>query len=463
MTDIDDIRKDIDKIKDALGKKDDFWSQFQGVTFEQFWDKIGRPEKNDQLHPIYPYESEVYEELQKHKYIWIKKATGLGITEFFLRYMAWLALKDDTYAGKMFGIVTGPNEKLAKELVDRIVQFFPDNPPGHTATDIILNGCKIQAFPSNHLDAMRGRPNLKFILLDEADFFRIGEQQNARDVSERYIAKTDPIIVMVSTPNMPGGLFEKIEQEAESIYHRMFLPYTKGEGNIYSLEQLAEARRSPSFEREYNLKYGYGIGNVWLPEQIEACIKIEYDPEDVNRRAIHSLGIDPAFGSSKFAFVLSRLQDGKVQIVKAEEYEKADINDMLTKAIEFVTTYGIDKVYVDGSNPGFIRALKKLLSERGDYDEAITDAKRQKIDYERIMKVVPIYFRGNNIGEKNSMITHAQQLVADGNVAIDKRFSKLITQMRVATTNDKGAVEKELGNTLDLIDAFFLSIRRFHY
>jgi hypothetical protein len=54
---------------------------------------------------------------------------------------------------------------------------------------IELNGVKIEAFPSHHLDAMRGLTNVSFILLDEADFFPPGQQQDARDVSERYIAK----------------------------------------------------------------------------------------------------------------------------------------------------------------------------------------------------------------------------------------------------------------------------------
>jgi len=36
---------------------------------------------------------------------------------------------------------------------------------------------------------MRSLINPKFILLDEADFFAPGQQQDARDVSERYIAK----------------------------------------------------------------------------------------------------------------------------------------------------------------------------------------------------------------------------------------------------------------------------------
>jgi hypothetical protein len=46
------------------------------------------------------------------------------------------------------------------------------------------------------------------------DFFPPGQQQDARDVSERYIAKSDPWIVMVSTPNAPEvengeGLLDK--------------------------------------------------------------------------------------------------------------------------------------------------------------------------------------------------------------------------------------------------------------
>lgn len=82
-------------------------------------------------------------------------------------------------------------------------------------TVLELNGCTTEAFPSNHLDAFRSLTNPKFILLDEADFFRKSEQEDVRHVSERYIAKSDPFIVMVSTPYAPQGLFEKIEHEAE--------------------------------------------------------------------------------------------------------------------------------------------------------------------------------------------------------------------------------------------------------
>src|SRR5919197_3632098 len=64
-------------------------------------------------------------------------------------------------------------------------------------------------------------------------------------------------IVMVSTPNAPDGLFERIEKEPEDVclYKRLFLDYTYGIGKIYTAEEIEKAKQSPSFEREYNLKY----------------------------------------------------------------------------------------------------------------------------------------------------------------------------------------------------------------
>ena len=119
---------------------------------------------------------------------------------------------------------------------------------------------------------MRGIPNVSFILLDEADFFPPGQQQDARDVSERYIAKSNPWIVMVSTPNAPDGLFEKIEREPEDtcLYKRLFLDYTYGLDKIYTREEIEKAQKLTVFEREYNLKYLGKVGNVFHTLDIEA-------------------------------------------------------------------------------------------------------------------------------------------------------------------------------------------------
>ncbi len=68
---------------------------------------IGLPTKDNVEKPLFDYQKLIYDSLQEHKHLWILKSTGLGISEFFLRYMSWLSLKDDTYQNSQMVIVTG--------------------------------------------------------------------------------------------------------------------------------------------------------------------------------------------------------------------------------------------------------------------------------------------------------------------------------------------------------------------
>jgi hypothetical protein len=86
--------------------------------------------------------------------------------------------------------------------------------------------------------------NPKFILLDVADFFRKAEQEDVRHVTECYIAKSYPFIVMVSTSNAPGGLFERIEKdsERECLYKRLKMDYNYGLDKIYAKQKNTEGK-----------------------------------------------------------------------------------------------------------------------------------------------------------------------------------------------------------------------------
>ena len=114
-------------------------------------------------------------------------------------------------------------------------------------------------------------------------FFHQDSNEDARDVSERYIAKSNPWIVMVNTPNAPDGLFEKIEREPEDIclYKRLYLDYTYGLDRIYTIKEIEKAKASPSFEREYNLKYLGKIGNVFHTLDIEAAICTQQEGQEM--------------------------------------------------------------------------------------------------------------------------------------------------------------------------------------
>jgi hypothetical protein len=142
-------------------------------------------------------------------------------------------------------VVTGPNQDLAIKIIKRMKGLF--EPHGITfdskETVLNLNGCSIEAYPSNHIDAFRSLTNPKFILLDECDFFPEHHQEEVRHIAERYIAKSDPFICMVSTPNALGGLLERIEKEPvdSCIYKKLFLHWSEGLGKIYTTKETEKA------------------------------------------------------------------------------------------------------------------------------------------------------------------------------------------------------------------------------
>jgi hypothetical protein len=436
---------------------------------------IGLPQKDGIDKPLHDYEQIIFDSLVTqtgNRHLWIKKATGLGVSEFVLRFMAWLCLKDNALSDSQMCIVTGPRIDLAIALIDRIKKLFA----GKSLVDfdtketvIELNGVKIEAFPSHHLDAMRGLPNVSFILLDEADFFPPGQQQDARDVSERYIAKSNPYIVMVSTPNAPDGLFERIEKEAEDtcIYKRLFLDYTYGVGKIYTAEEIEKAKASPSFEREYNLKYLGKIGNVFHTKDIEAAIEKgrKYNPDDYNPYYFtsKSMGIDPAYGSSAFGIVVTQWIDNHIQILYAEEHHRPDYNEMLSLVYGLISKYQVDKVYIDGANPSFIKSLKLQIGEDADYDKVIASYRSEKLgdNWSQDMRIVPVNFNT----EHKAMLGHCKMLLEHdgGRIAINPyRFDKLITSIRTAVDND-GTLDKEATSYNDIFDAFRLASKFYHF
>ena len=83
------------------------------------------------------------------------------------------------------------------------------------------------------------------------------------------------------------------------------------------------------------------------------------------------MGLDPAYGSSAFGIVVTEWADGIVQIMYAEEYHRPDYNEMLSVVYGLMSKYNVDKAYIDGANPSFIRSLKLQIGEEADYDKVI--------------------------------------------------------------------------------------------
>ncbi len=429
---------------------------------------IGLPEKDHHVFPLFDYQYELYEVWERYKWIWIKKATGLGISEFFVRLMLWLCLRDDTYQGCQMCIVTGPNVDLARKLIGRTQNLVKNQLElAHVLQSgsqyaVEVNHVLIQAYPSHNLGSYRSLTAPKFIFIDEGDFFDASQLRDVRDVAERYIAKSNPWIVMVSTPNKPGGLFEQIENEPDDtcLYKKVYLPYTTGLDKIYSREEIQKAKRSPSFEREYNLQYGYGLGNVFLPTEIDKACAKKYDPHKINSSCPISMGIDPGFGSSKFAFCVLMLEDDIIKVIYAKEFDRPSYEDMLNLAVQLKGTYKPQRIYVDGAKPDFIKSLKVQVREPSDYETVMKKATHDKVDYEYRMKVVPINF--NEWGKE--LLGRMQNVVSKGWFAISPTEHKeLVVQMRMSKAKENGNLDKEetSNTTYDVLDSCRLALKMF--
>lgn len=432
---------------------------------------IGPPQKDNRDMPLLPYQQLLWNFLKEHKRIWIKKSRGIGVTEFLLRYIAYNCSTGGFPAGSRVCIVTGPRIDLAEDLISRFKGLFLKIAPKlfdrTQSTVAILNHVLVEAFPSHHVDTMRGLTNVKFIMSDESDYYPPFQQKEVRAVMEGYIGKpnSDPHILLVSTPKAPGGLMQQIEQEKDSLYYKFFLDYhygLEGPQSIYSQAQINEAKkRSPDFPREYELQYQGLIGNVFNTQSIERCQKIEYDPDEVIPNCKVSIGIDPGFGT--FGIVATRFVNNRIEIVVAEDHKDPDFGfpEAIRRIWEIRRQLGDNYfIYCDAANPVIWKELKRQFNER-PYDNKyvfgkLAEYEKNNWDINSIMRIVPVPFSNNHA----QMLQHAKSLFEDprGLVAIDKRFDKLLTALRTAVAEEY-KLKKEETSYNDVLDAFRLSLQ----
>lgn len=403
---------------------------------------IGLPEKDGVKHPIYPYEESILADLEQHQFIAIMKATGLGITEFLLRYAEWKCLTE--YNQAQIVILTGPRIDTAKMQIKRMDEHLKDKIP-YQATDyeIRLKGNLIKCFPSMNIDAARSLPNPKLILIDEAAFFNMVEDHEVRAIAERYQAKSNAQVVIYSTPGVPDGMFYDLMKENPSQYHKIKLFYTEGliphptkpELTIFDPKKINEAMKSPSFQREYNLQWGYGWGDVYNLGELNNCIK-EYALKPMGYT---EMALDPGYGSSKFGILIWQNINGKMQVLYEHQLVRPNQSDALRLIRLLFVQYNVRRLHIDSNNP-------ELIAE-----------------FSNEIDTTSFSFRQSGL----DALSISANLVRDQQVEIHPKFEELIRQMRSAKRDSKNGDLDKAHQSLDLVDCFrmacFLSKRGANY
>jgi len=460
---------------------------------------IGMPEKHDKVFPFFDYEKIIWEDFEKslrgipliegkpvQKLFAVLKATGIGMTEFLIRIMAWLAVHSKRFMGKRFAIIAGIRMHIAEDIINRFINLFHRFPflgIKQSKARTMINNVLIEAYPAVNLDAMRSFHDLEFVFVDEAEFFRKSLQKQVRKVIERYIAKTNPFVYLVSTPGQPYGLFYELfreQTEEQCIYKRYEFDFTHGEGKIFTKQEIREQQGSDSFQQEYNLQFGGSVGNLFSERAImrnvitaeeakniefapyQTYSAIQYENNDGPNYIARSLGIDPGFGrnpklgvGSYTGLCLTQFRNNRIEVLYAEELIQPDFNELVDIVTVMISKTNTTKVFTDSSNPPLIKSLKMAIGERPKYGDIEKKDLERKI-YKGDMVICPVPF---NVKSREMMYS-LKELVDNGLLVVHENQRNVIDCMRSAyVINEK--LDKERTSHDDLFDALRLSISNF--
>ncbi|MDE1861512.1 MAG: hypothetical protein KGI33_01230 [Thaumarchaeota archaeon] len=408
---------------------------------------LGLPNRWDRRHPMYQYEVDLAEDMKRHRKIFVEKAAGLGITEFVLRWLEWMAMTSAEFQNAQVALISGPNRNLAKDLIARMTgpkevnNDFHDLGTKGIAYDITDYGFKIgtvrfDAMPSDNIDAVRSMPNPKAFFIDEAAFFlmQASKEIQVRQAIEHYDLKSKPWIIWVSTPGyLPEGVFYQIKTEEPSKYRKISLDYREGLvthpesfTTIYPVEMVDEAKKSPAFAREYMLIWGGGQGNIFHWKLVDEVTE-EYDLRLGNGQK--GLYVDPAYGTSKFAILGLEKINGIIYVKEALQFDRPDPTAMIDLISQKAPSYS-NRIKVDSARPEIVTGL------------AGKNIRAQEVPFNK---------------ELSNMTAKAAEAVKNKKVRIHPVFHDLISQLKAAEFNEKGHPDKKK-LTFDLGDTFLMGV-----
>lgn len=418
---------------------------------------------------------------QKVKHIAVLKATGLGISELCIRFLAWLCLRNNDLQGSQMVIFTGPRLELAVTLVSRLKDLFRGHDITFTDKETVcnLNGVRIEAFPSHHADSARGLSNISAILVDEFSFIPDRETDNIMDIMLRNVPKSNPYLMAISTPRQQGDAMYKLLNEPyeTSAFKWLRLDWTYGLTKIFTQGEIDKIKNSRSFEREYNLKFSGLEGNLLSETAIQRCILTgeklaETAPlDDWNIPTQYVMSIDIGWGSdSATAIMVSRFVNGKVQILYSKEFFRALFQDIIDEVWRLKNKChgNLKVILMDASATELYTTLCNEFNQNASQKylkDKQTWCKQTNSNIMQYLFVCPIPFNPLT----KTMTQHTQRLIQetdyDGTalVGIHPQFEDLIMACHSAYVVDSDRLDKERTVHADTFDALRMNLQYYNF
>ena len=388
------------------------------------------------------------------------------MTELILRFLAWKILVNNELEHKNIFVVSGTHLVHAHDVKERMQNLFRNKFPllqlESKFTDLWIKNTNIKIFPSRNSKDLRGYTDVAYLFLDEADYWLDSEVSELLHAITRYEEKSNCTTIMVSTPNRPDGLFQSIEKDPNSKYHKIILDYIVGLGKIYDPAEIEKKKLEPEFPREYCGQYLGRIGNVFSSSQVQTCIDLgeefSIDKIPVSLYTLKSVGIDPGFSSSSTGIVeLEHIKTEDrhiIRVVDSHLIDRGDPNKIVQKCWDIYKKYGYMNTafFIDGSNAAVTNLLKIKFGESLYWQQIKDFGKNSNI------KIRPISFNS----EHKNMLSNLHAVVTKQYLAIPEKYTELITSLRTAYAKELDLDKKQTSYD-DLLDALRLSLKAYNF
>ena len=164
--------------------------------------------------------------------------------------------------------------------------------------------------------------------------------------------------------------------------------------------------------------------------QIDKAVELgelyHVDKIPINDYILHSVGVDFGFGSSSTAVVLTEFlkEERKIRVLYAEEFEKANPQDIVDICFNLYRKHWNTWFFVDGANRAAVNLMKVAFNESLNWE-------KKQISPES-MKVLPINFATDH----KQMLSHLAMLLSKEYLCIPKQYDKLEIALRTAYANE---------------------------
>lgn len=172
----------------------------------------------------------------------------------------------------------------------------------------------------------------------------------------------------------------------------------------------------------------------------------------INPYTLYSCGVDPAFGSSSTAIVLTEIlkEEHKIRVIYAKEYDTHPNPAFIGERLyDIYVKYRNTWFYIDDANRGFITELKTKFNEDSHYKKAEDVGPDNN-------RVLPFNFTTDH----KNMLSHLHLIVNKGMLCVPEKYDRVIISLHTATAEEYKLIKKDSSYN-DSLDALRLACKGF--